>query len=308
MSRALIIACEYRNFPNARLYGCYNDAESIMTKLKLIDPKIKITYMRDNLASNNPLFPTKMNILRELRNLSLMPEKLLFFHYSGHGTTIMDTNNDEKTLLNTTFGKDVAKLNGLNGDSCMVIYESWTKLSLLIDDDIYAMLSYLRDDQLLFGFSDSCNSGTLFDLCYVHVGDYVSEFTTYDISGLMPQLNRCSLTSAAYPEKVNKTKANVVFISGSRDKQYSNEVYFNRQPCGLFTYNLCRVLDYGVENMTLRQFYFLLMASINYKEQIPVLSVSQNYDLDKNLMTNFKYYMKNPNKVMNNRLLRLLKV
>ena len=81
MSRALIIACQYKKFPNNELFGCFNDANAFIIRLKKIDPFIKITYMRDNLPENNPLFPNVVNIIRELLNLSKYPEKKLYFHY-----------------------------------------------------------------------------------------------------------------------------------------------------------------------------------------------------------------------------------
>ena len=288
MSRALIIACQYSKFPKSQLFGCYNDANEIITRLKKIDPRIKITLMKDDLKTNDPLFPDAKNITRELINLSRVPEKNLYFHYSGHGTFTRDSNSDEKTILQTLNGNQLTLLNGLNGDSCMVCY-SGKKLVLFRDDDFYSCVSRLRPEQTLIAFSDSCNSGTLFDLCYVNVGNYTEEFSTYDISGLLLELNKCSIVSSYYPDKVNKTKANVILISGTRDKDYSYEVYANKKPCGIFTYNLCKILDYGVKDMSLRTFYYLIFSSINWKEQIPVLTFSQNLNVDTYKMDSLMY-------------------
>ena len=49
MSIALIISCEYSKFPVNRLYGCFNDADRMITRFKKIDPNMKIIYMRDDL-------------------------------------------------------------------------------------------------------------------------------------------------------------------------------------------------------------------------------------------------------------------
>lgn len=307
MSIALIISCEYSKFPAYRLYGCFNDAERIITRFKKIDPNINIIFMRDDLDYSNPLFPDKKNIIRQLLNLSTSGKPLLFFHYSGHGTQIRDTNNDESRILQGPSGFSVAQLNGLSGDSCIVCYNN-KQLDVLVDDDIYSCLVQLKPNQVLYGFADSCNSGTLFDLCYLKVGRITKPFTTDNLSVLSKQLNNCTMVSSYYPTKVNKTLANVIFVSGSRDKQYSYELTDASGSYGLFTYNLCRVLDFGVQFLSFKQFYYLLIAAMNLSEQVPVLSFSRNFDIDKNMMSTFQYKViyTGPNTVTNVRLLPLL--
>lgn len=282
MSRALIITNEYSKLPQYRLYGCINDGLNIISRLKKIEPTINIIHMRDDLAWTHPLFPNKANILREFNSLISSSEKKLFFHYSGHGTSITDVNADELEILKSNFGGDVVQLDGMGKDSCIVCYEN-NKIGLLVDDDIYTILKKLDSSKTLYGFSDSCNSGTLFDLGYINVGDYKTPFKTSDLKTLLTQINSCSIASSFYSSKVNQIKGNVIFFSGTRDSKYSYEVYMNKLPCGLFTYNLCKLLDYGISTLTIKDFYFLLMASINYLEQKPVLSFSNNLSL-----TNFK--------------------
>jgi len=289
MSRALVISCQYASFPKNQLFGCFNDSDAFISRLKKIDPLMKITLMRDDLADTHPLFPNVQNIGRELFNLSKCSETKLYFHYSGHGTTTPDINKDEKKYLTTTNGNQISILNGANGDSCMVCYYG-KNLVLLRDDDFYYYLSFLRANQTLIAFSDSCNSGTLFDLCYLNVGNYTGTFTPTDISGLLLQIdNKCSCIKSYYPDKVNKARANILLISGTRDKDYSYEVSIDKKACGLFTFNLCKLLDYGVKDMSLKTFYYLLIACINWNKQIPVLTFSQNLNMDNYKMSMFEY-------------------
>jgi hypothetical protein len=289
MSRALVISCQYASFHKNQLFGCFNDSDAFISRLKKIDPLMKITLMRDDLNATHPLFPNVQNIGRELLNLSKCSETKLYFHYSGHGTTTPDINKDERTYLQTTNGNQISILNGANGDSCMVCYHG-KKLVLLRDDDFYYYLSFLRANQTLMAFSDSCNSGTLFDLCYLNVGNYTGTFTPTDISGLLLQIdNKCSCIKSYYPDKVNKARANILLISGTRDKDYSYEVSIDKKACGLFTFNLCKLLDYGVKDMSLKTFYYLLIACINWNNQIPVLTFSQNLNMDNYKMTMFEY-------------------
>ena len=289
MSRALIISCQYASFPKNQLFGCFNDSDAFISRLKKIDPLMKITLMRDDLKNTDLLFPNVQNIGRELLNLSRCSETKLYFHYSGHGTTTTDFNKDETTYLKTTNGNQISILNGANGDSCMVCYYG-KNLVLMRDDDFYYYLSFLRANQTLIAFSDSCNSGTLFDLCYLNIGNYTGTFTPTDISGLLLQIdNKCSCIKSYYPDKVNKARANILLISGTRDKDYSYEVSIDKKACGLFTFNLCKLLDYGVKDMSLKTFYYLLIACINWNKQIPVLTFSQNLNMDNYKMSMFEY-------------------
>ena len=170
-------------------------------------------------------------------------------------------------------------MDGLGKDSCMVCYDG-LYLGLLVDDDIFNILSTMNSDKYLYGFADSCNSGTLFDLPYINVANYTNTFNTNIISSLLNQFNNCTIISSDFPSKINKTKGNIIFISGTRDSSYSYEVSINNTPCGLFTYNLCKILDYGASNLSLKNFYYLIIACINKLDQIPVLTTSQNINLD----------------------------
>jgi hypothetical protein len=304
MSRALIINCNYSKLPQYQLFGCINDGINIINRLKKIDPLIQITHMRDDLDFNDPLFPDKLNIIRELNTLITCSERKLYFYYSGHGTSIYDINNDEIDILKTKFGAHIAKLNGSGKDSCMVCYSD-KKLELLIDDDFFNILKNLQSNKTLFAFADSCNSGTLFDLCYINVGNYTTSFNnSNDVKSLLKQVNKCTITSSNYPSRINKIKGNIILISGTRDSKYSYEVTLDNQPCGLFTYHLCKLIDHGINNISLKTLYLLLIASINNNQQIPVLTTSMNLNLTKFLVNVFNYSNKpiNTNKPINSKV------
>jgi len=84
----------------------------------------------------------------------------------------------------------------------------------------------------------------------------------------------------------------VILISGTRDKDYSYEGQINNKVGGFFTYVLCNLLDYGVKNMSLKLFYFYLMALLNIPNQIPVLTLSKNLNLDQTLMNDLNFVTK----------------
>mgnify|MGYP000415400555 CR=1 FL=1 len=98
--KALIIGCTYPKDPNNQLYGCINDATNIAnTLVDAFDYDLNnIVLLRDDFATN---VPTINNILHHLNKLVQESSKLteIWFSYSGHGSKIRDTNNDESDGL-----------------------------------------------------------------------------------------------------------------------------------------------------------------------------------------------------------------
>lgn len=97
VKKALLIGCNYTG-SSCPLRGCINDVKNIKAFLnKNGYEDSNITIMTDDLTSNNNLFPNKTNLLREINKLSTSAQDNdhLFLHYSGHGTQIVDKNNEE---------------------------------------------------------------------------------------------------------------------------------------------------------------------------------------------------------------------
>jgi hypothetical protein len=306
MSRALVISCNYTQF-NSRLYGCHNDADSFISTIKKIDPKITIIRMRDSLPSNSSLYPTKKNILRELSNLVKAKQNLLFFYYSGHGSQIPDNNNDENSILHSPFGSNIVTLQSDLQDSCLVTNDI-KNLNLIRDDDIYNSLSNLRTTQKLYAFSDSCFAGTLLDLYSIYVANYTGNFTNTSIDKLLPEVtSKCNILSSNYSDKLNQIKGNITFISGTRDNAYSYESYINNKSRGHFTTQLIKLLNYGTNTLTLKQFYLTIVGLLNDSSQIPVLSSSLPLNLDDILVNDLRFANKKGKVITNNITLLLMK-
>jgi hypothetical protein len=290
-SRALIISIQYTQFPQYKLNGCHNDAINIIDRLKKMDSKISIVYMNDNLPTNNGLYPTRNNIIREIANMcnSRDNEDKLFFFYSGHGTSIFDFNKDERTILTRPNGMLIAGIQGTLKDSCLVSNDI-NNLNIVVDDEIANILSQLKANKKLYGFLDCCNSGTGFDLYKIHLGRLNRKITTNDFFRMQLEIqSKCNIISSDYPDKKDRVKGNVILISGTRDKDYAYEGLVNGKPGGYFTNALCWLLDVGGWNFNLRKFYLNLIALINLPEQIPVLTCSQEINLDNTFMTDFRY-------------------
>ena len=279
--RALVVSLQYNDFENAKLNGCYYDGERIITQLKKMDRKIKIVNMRDDLDKSSNLFPTRYNILRELKNMILSGETRLFFYYSGHGSYAKDYNRDELSIYFRRNGLNILLRNSLFMDSCLVTNEK-DSLGLLSDDMLANVLRSMKSRQLMYSFMDSCHSGTGLDLCYVKLGDLRKTVKYRNARELIINSRRNTrITSSYYPDKVNKVKGNVILISGTRDNAYSYESEINGKSQGHFTTALVKALNLGLYRLPLSSFYTSLIGLLNTRRQMPVLTTSKRININR---------------------------
>lgn len=198
--KALLIGINYTGTQNA-LNGCINDANSIKERISNQGFN-NITIMTD-LTSKKA---TKTNILEEFKNLLSNSQEgdLLFFLFSGHGTYLIDKNNDETTGY----------------DQCIVPCD----LNIIVDDELKTLIqTYLKPNVTLFAMFDSCFSGTVFDLKYQY----------------MDSLNYDNYTEN---NKELETKGNVFMISGCSDYQTSADAFINNKATGAMTWSLLEAL------------------------------------------------------------------
>ena len=198
--KALLIGINYTGTQNA-LNGCINDANSIKERISNRGFN-DITIMSD-LTSKKA---TKSNILEEFKNLLSNSQEgdLLFFLFSGHGTYLIDKNDDETTGY----------------DQCIVPCD----LNIIVVDELKSLIqTYLKPNVTLFAMFDSCFSGTVFDLKYQYMD---------------------SLNYDNYSEnnKELETKGNVFMISGCTDYQTSADAFINNKATGAMTWSLLEAL------------------------------------------------------------------
>lgn len=216
MSYALLIGLNYTYTPN-RLYGCINDCirmrDVLLTKYGFTESNI--VFMRDDIYnSSHPLYPNKANMMLQIRNLfaiSKTTANLLYFHYSGHGSSIKDRNSDEKD----------------GADEFIVPSDYFVNGSKIIDDELLALTLNLNPSVPCFMIFDSCHSGTILDLnwCY-----------TYNNStGLFIQSPGTNISSNA--------QNSIICISGCNDNEVSLDVLYKGQYNGALSNGLYNVLS-----------------------------------------------------------------
>jgi metacaspase-1 len=241
--KALLIGINYIENPTNSLKGCWEDVKDVkkylIKNLGFKDSDIKM--MTDEIVNRNTTdYPSKDNIISAIKEFSSDAKNgdNLFFHYSGHGGSVLDLNGDE-----------------LDGkDEC--IYPAG--LSTILDEDIFNMLvEPIPEGVKLRCIFDCCHSGSGLDLPLRIVP-----------SGLGLKI--------VNEEKVVLTK-DVVSISGCKDDQTSADAKIGLKYRGALTASLLKLLEDTDKPKRWKDFIKRLDALLvkGKFEQIPQLSISK---------------------------------
>ena len=247
--KALIFGLNYIG-TDARLNGCITDAKNIEVLLKannFNDTKL--------ITDETNIKPTKDNMLKEIKKIisEAIEGDLIFIYYSGHGTQELDKGLDEIDGLDEL----IAPLDFMNGRKFIKDDE----LKLIIQENLKANVN-------LFCLFDCCTSGTALDLRYQFLEKLNYDNFTENLKNL-------------------ETKGNVVFISGSRDNEYSFENNFGSDNTqGVMTRSFREIINNKGNQISWR----VLLKSIrdlvkkyNSPFQTPQLSSGLVIDLDSNV-------------------------
>lgn len=236
---ALLIGINYIGTEN-ELYGCINDTSSINTLITNYNFQ-KICILTDNTDKK----PNRVNILNEFTKLlsNSQPGDVLLLFYSGHGSYILDKNNNEKT------GKDQLIVPcDLNG---------------IIDDELKNIIqTNLKKDATLIALFDCCHSGSILDLKYQYMD---------------------SLDKNNFTENTNETETtgNVIMISGCNDIQTSSDAYINNKNQGAMTWAFLEAFK-SEKNITWRNLLIKmrdLLQKSNF-DQLPQLTSGSFLNID----------------------------
>lgn len=207
--RALVIGINYVDTPG-RLAGCVADANNVKEMLlKRGYLAENITMMTDEPDTPEMLSPTRKNILREFLNLVVSGSPQLYFHYSGHGSSVRDKDGDE--------GQD-----GM--DETLVPLDYFETGIMIVDDELKGVLKCLDESQSLWCTLDCCHSGTGIDMRY----------NVFEKAGKQFVLVEDKLESF--------TRGMCVCISGCQDNQTSADAYEEGQSQGAMTYGFLKAL------------------------------------------------------------------
>ena len=242
--KALLIGLNYIGTSN-ELFGCINDTNSI--KERISNKEFNNIRILTDLSDIKPTYNT---ILEEFTNLLVNSKEgdLLLFFYSGHGSNILDNNNDE------TDGHD----------EMIIPYD----FKPILDDELKQIIqTNLKANVTLFAMFDSCFSGTVLDLKYQYLDSLNYDNYTENSTTL-------------------ETEGNVIMISGCSDLQTSVDSKFNGIYNGAMTWALLDILNNNInEPISWRELIKAMrdLLKNNGFEQLPQLSSGKPLDIDSNV-------------------------
>jgi hypothetical protein len=226
MKRALLCGLNYIG-SDSELNGCINDVNNVNNFLKTRGyTDIKI------LTDLTEIKPTRSNMESAIAWLvnDVKTGDTLFFHYSGHGTTVKDTSGDESD------GRD-SVLVPLDCDEAGPITDDWLYSNLT---------SILPEGVTLWVLMDCCHSGTMLDLEFNI--QYKSVYTppskddvsksakTKKIPKGIPYVSSMWSNQFAFVKENSKpTSADVFMFSGCWDNDTSADATIRNESQGAFT-------------------------------------------------------------------------
>ena len=246
VKKALLVGINYYSVPGATLNGCINDITNMKNTLitNYGYTENDIVMLRDDSTAYSQ--PTAQNIYGWLRALiAISPQcEEVWFHYSGHGSSIRDTNGDERTGLDS-----------------IIVPVDFQSVGVIVDDLIFSLVRQSKcRTMLLF---DSCNSGSVCDLIWSY------EYTNGN-NYVRSQINKFEVS--------NK---NIFCISGCKDTQTSADIYDSedRQYEGAFTDSFIRSLKSNNYSGSLLKIYkdtCTIISSKGYSQKPLLSSTSPN--------------------------------
>lgn len=263
MKKALIVGINYPGTSHA-LNGCVNDAIAIDSILKkhfsFLTQDIKI--LLDNKA-------TTANMLAGLEWLvaDAAPGDTLFFHYSGHGSQMLDNADADH------------EPDGLDEILCPVDLDWDTKV--IRDDDLKRIFDKLPAGVNLTVCLDCCNSGGALDQLNQYQPDVDTALEGEGGRFLPPPSLLLTEKEIGFKPKAIQHKdvdQTGLLLTGCRSYQTSADAYINGKYQGAFTYALTKVLadyNYEVNYVTLIEEINRFMVEAGFTQR-PELNGSQS--------------------------------
>ena len=202
---ALLIGINYTGAAD-QLYGCINDVNNVRTFLQSQLGYTNFVMLTDN----TPVKPKKINITNAIKSLAsrLKSGDEAWFHYSGHGILLRDTNRDEES----------------GNDTCLAPLD-YNRTGFISDDFIRSnLVQRVPRGAKLYVVLDACHSGTGCDLR--HKYDDASYLITPNVKSLTYVPSDWALRQTSHEfKKYKRTAGEVYCISGCQDHQESGDAF-----------------------------------------------------------------------------------
>jgi metacaspase-1 len=220
-SRALLIGINYYLDPANKLNGCCNDVRAMgryLTRTVGVPADATAVVTDENVQTiQGTMLDGMIDLLYKL-SIASWKENLtsVFFHYSGHGTQMKDTNGDE-----------------IDGMDEVIVPCDYSVKGCITDDRIKSILLTFNPKTRIYCVMDCCHSATAMDLPFVYAPGQAMA-TAAGLSAAQQQ----QATAAAASEP------RIVMISGCMDNQTSADAMdaSTREFRGALTAAVLRIL------------------------------------------------------------------
>lgn len=279
--KALLVGINLYKPPGGpNLNGCVNDV-NLMAKTLSQHKIVPITPANMHFLTNDKA--TRANILKELQWLvaGAKPGDVLIFHYSGHGSQVVDIHGE---------------LEELDKKDETICPHDYAAAGMIEDDDLRKIFSVLPSGEPAVNlevFLDSCHSGTGTRLILNEPEGliirsaqlpfeetfFLDAYPDLPVQGLM----KWERPAAGKRAAVEVPKLNHVLWAGCKDNQLSGEKPFAGKYQGVFTYYFCTTLNKTGINITRRKLDSLVSSAIG-GSQTPQLEGTKK-SLDQKVFT-----------------------
>lgn len=262
VKKALLVGINYKG-TSSELKGCINDVTNIQSRLLT-----RFGYQRQNitmLTDDTPEKPTRDNMEKALYKLvyNSRPGDTLFFHYSGHGSSVSDKEGDESDKK----------------DEVLVPID-YIKSGVIKDDWLYTNICKKIPLGVKFiCITDCCHSGSMLDLKF-NLKSQCKPKSSVVSKTYIPQEWTDDFT--VHLEKSQETIGTVIMLSGCQDQEVSSDISVNGVGQGAFTMCLLNHIDAG-HGVKLRNLLKELNARLDlagHKSQNSQLSIGRISDID----------------------------
>jgi hypothetical protein len=218
---------EFAHLPNSNwLNGCVNDAEDMAAMLRT-----RPGYSRRNVTVLADADATKANVMAKLTDMvdKARTGKLdhVVFSFSSHGTQVPDTNGDETVdHVDEAFAcYDIAQKG-----------PDWDRETVIVDDELNALLADFPKGVLVEVLLDTCHSGTGLkdiDLLPGRKPRFLPPPTVKGVRRIAPKSDPKGLQELV--RSIPAANRPVLFAACKAD-QTSADAYFDGRYNGAFTY------------------------------------------------------------------------
>jgi hypothetical protein len=224
---------EFAHLPNANwLNGCVNDANDMADLLRT-----QPGFSRRNITVLADADATKANVMGALTDMvaKVKAGRLdhIVFSFSSHGTQVPDTNGDETVdHVDEAFAcHDIAQKG-----------PDWDRDTVIIDDELNALLADLPKGALVEVVLDTCHSGTGLKDIDLLVGRKPRFLPPPTAKGMQRIAAKSDPKGLQELVKATPASSRAVLFAACKADQTSADAYFDGRYNGAFTYYFLKAL------------------------------------------------------------------